>query len=454
MPRRIARLVDDSFQIRANGSTPLQEMRAGLTTFLTMAYILFVNPTILSKAIDLGPSANGFGQILTSTALAAAVGTLCMALVANRPFATAPGMGLNAYFTFSVVLGQGVPWRTALGCVFISGFIALMISVAGIREWIVRLVPLVLKRATGAGIGLFLATIGLMNSGLVVGHPSTLVTVGNLRSPGPLIALFGLFLTATLMVLRVRGAFMVGILAATVLAIGTQAPVYQGQPFSGFQQGFIQAPVWPVDLFMAFDLKGALSLSLVMTIFSMFFVEFFDSAGTLVSLAEKAGFTDKSGNIERGSKAFIADGMATTFGAVAGTSSTTSYIEAMSGIEDGGRTGLTSFTVAMLFLVSMFLWPLAGVVPAVATAPAMILVGALMMTAAAGISWSDSRQSIPAFLTMIAMPLTYSIANGIALGIVAYTILHALTGKAREVHWFMYGLTLILIAKHAYVGVH
>lgn len=454
MGHPIDKVLDRFFDIERLGSTPGREIRAGITTFLTMAYILFVNPSILGKAISLDPATNPFGQILSSTALAAAVGTLCMALVAKRPFATAPGMGLNAFFTYSVVLGQGVPWRTALGCVFISGFVALVISVSGIREWIVRLFPLSLKRATGAGIGLFLATIGLINSGLVVGHPATLVTVGDLRAPAPLITLFGLLLTGSLMILRVRGAFMIGILASTIVAIGTRAPIYQGQPFGGFESGVIRAPIWPKDLFFAFDIQSALSLSLVTTIFSMFFVEFFDSAGTLVSLASKAGFTDSTGNIEKGSKAFIADGIATTFGAVAGTSSTTTYIEAMAGIEDGGRTGLTALTVAILFLLSMCFWPLAAAVPAAATAPAMILVGALMMTAAVGIPWDDMRQAIPAFLTMIAMPLTYSIANGISLGIIAYTCLHVFTGRGRQVHWLMYTLTAVLLVKNIYFGVH
>jgi AGZA family xanthine/uracil permease-like MFS transporter len=256
------------------------------------------------------------------------------------------------------------------------------------------------------------------------------------------------------MILRVRGAFMIGIVVSTLLAIFTRAPVFQGQPFAGFDHGLVQAPIWPKDLLMAFDLKGALSLSLVTTIFSMFFVEFFDSAGTLVSLAAKAGFTDATGNIEKGSKAFIADGIATTFGAVAGTSSTTTYIEAMAGIEDGGRTGLTALTVAVLFLLSMCFWPLAAGVPSVATAPAMILVGALMMTAAVGIPWDDMRQAIPAFLTMIAMPLTYSIANGISLGIIAYTSLHVFTGRARQVHWLMYALSAVLLVKQAYFGTH
>jgi AGZA family xanthine/uracil permease-like MFS transporter len=442
-------VLDRYFGITSAGSTVGREVRAGVTTFLTMAYILFVNPDILAKAIPLEAS-NAFGQLLAATAIAAAVGTLGMGLFARFPFATAPGMGLNAYFTYAVVLGMGVPWRTALGCVFLSGVIAVGVAAFGLRESVIKAFPLTIKRATAAGIGLFLAIIGCVNAGIVVDSPATLVTLGSMKSPSVLLALAGIAVTGTLLALRVRGAILWGIVGVTTIAVLSGAPVYQGQAFAGFTNGIVAAPAWPVDLMLALDLKGALSLGLASVVLAMFFVDFFDTAGTLMGLAEKAGFTDGQGNLPRGSKAFVADGMATTLGALVGTSSTTTYIESMSGIEDGGRTGLTSVTVAALFLLSVCLWPLASAVPAAATAPALILVGAMMMGSAASIDWNDYREAVPAFLTMIAMPLTYSIANGIAFGIISYTVIHALSGRAKQVHWIMYLLTVALGAHYAW----
>lgn len=443
--------LDRYFQVTQSGSTLGREARAGVTTFLTMAYILFVNPSILGKAIQLGEGANTFGQLLCATAIAAAIGTVGMGLFARYPFATAPGMGLNAYFTFTVVLSQGVPWKTALGCVFLSGLVAVAIAVFGLRESTIRAFPVSIKRATASGIGLFLAIIGCVNAGIVVSNPATIVSLGSLSSAGPLLAFGGLLITAILLAMKIRGAILIGILVTTALAILTKAPVYLGQPFGGFTNGVIAAPAWPVDLAFALDLKGALSLGLLTTILSMFFVDFFDTAGTLVGLAEKAGFTDSQGNLPRGSKAFIADGMATTLGAVAGTSSTTTYIESMSGIEDGGRTGLTALTVAALFLLSVCFWPLASAIPAAATAPALIVVGAMMMSSVANIDWNDYRQAIPAFLTMVGMPLTYSISNGIAFGIISFTIINAVSGRLKDVHWLMYPISALLIA-HYVVG--
>jgi AGZA family xanthine/uracil permease-like MFS transporter len=386
---------------------------------------------------------------MAATAIAAAVGTLVMGLLARYPFATAPGMGLNAFFTYTLVLNQKVDWRIALGCVFLSGLMAVVISLFGLRESIIRAVPMCLKRATAAGIGLFLAMIGLINSGLVIDHPATLVTLGSFKNPSVKLTCLGLLVTAVLLISKVRGAIVIGIIVVSTVAIVGGFPVYHGQAFGGFLHGVVQSPAWPVDLMFALDIKGALSLSLMTTILSMFFVDFFDTAGTLVGLADRAGFTDKQGNLPRGSKAFLADGLASTLGAVVGTSSTTSYIESMAGIEDGGRSGLVAVTVAVLFLLSLFFWPLAGVVPGAATAPALILVGAMMIAAASGIDWEDYRQGIPAFLTMVAMPLTYSIANGIAFGIIAYTLLHLLSGKPKEVHPFMYLLTILLVLKYS-----
>lgn len=414
-----------------------------------MAYILFVNPAILSKAIDLGPQTNTFGQIMSATALAAALGTLVMGLYARYPFATAPGMGLNAFFTYTLVIHQKIPWQTALGCVFFSGLLAVVISVAGLRENIIRAFPLTLKRATAAGIGLFLAFIGFVNSGLIIDHPATLVTLGSFKSPSVALTCLGFLITSVLLALRVTGAILIGIAVSTIAAILLQLPVYQGHIFGGFAIGVFQMPVWPKDLLFALDIKGALTLSLFSTILSMFFVDFFDTAGTLVGLADRAGFTDRNGNLPRGSKAFIADGLASTFGALIGTSSTTSYIESMAGIEEGGRTGLVSVIVAGLFLASLFLWPLASAVPSAATAPALILIGSMMLGSALSIAWDDPCESIPAFLTIVTMPLSYSISNGIAFGIVTYTLLNAATGKFKKLHPVMYLLTVLLISKYA-----
>lgn len=445
---QLPKKIEKYFSLKDHGTTIGREVRAGFTTFLTMAYILFVNPEILGKAIQLPGVPNIHGQLMAATALAAAIGTLAMGLIARYPFATAPGMGLNAFFTYTLVLNQKVDWKIALGCVFLSGLLAVVISLFGLRESIIRAVPMSLKRATAAGIGLFLAIIGLVNAGIVVDHPVTLVALGTFKNPSAQLTCLGLLVTAVLLILKVRGAIVIGIGVATSVGIFGGFHVYNGQTFAGFQHGIMQAPAWPVDLMFALDIKGALSVSLFTTILSMFFVDFFDTAGTLVGLADRAGFTDNQGNLPRGSKAFLADGLASTLGAVVGTSSTTSYIESMAGIEDGGRTGLVAVTVAGLFLLSLFFWPLAGVVPAAATAPALILVGAMMMAAASGIAWDDYREGIPSFLTMVAMPLTYSIANGIAFGIITHTLLFSLSGKHKDIHPIMYILTILLLLKY------
>jgi AGZA family xanthine/uracil permease-like MFS transporter len=356
-------------------------------------------------------------------------------------------MGLNAYFTYGLVMGMGVTWQTALACVFLSSVVFLVFSLSGLREAVIRAFPLSIKRATAAGIGLFLAIIGCVNAGIVVPHPVTLVQLGQIGNGAPLLAIVGLIITTSLLALKVRGAIMFGILATAAIAIFSGAPVFQGKPFGGFTNGIVAAPIWPVDLFLALDFQGAFNMALVGTILTIFFVDFFDTAGTLVGLAEKAGFTDAKGNLPRRSAAYNCDGIATMVGSLFGTSSTTTYIESMSGIEDGGRTGLTAVTVAGLFLLSICLWPLAAAIPSAATAPALIIVGAMMMSAAARIEWDDYREAVPAFLTMVAMPLTYSIANGIAFGIVSYTAINALSGRAKQVHWVMYVLSVVLIYK-------
>lgn len=447
--RNITNMLHSYFSIKTLGSTIPREIQAGLTTFLTMSYILFVNPDILGKAIPLAN--NGFGQLMSATAISAAIACILMGVVARFPFALAPGMGLNAFFTFSVVLGNNIPWQTALGCIFISGLIFTAISITGIRESVIVAIPATLKRATAAGIGFFLATIGLVNSGMITSHPATLIQMGEVRSAAAFLTFGGILLTGILMILKVRGAIVIGIVTVTAAAIFTDAPVFQGAAFTGFNAGIIHWPVLPTDLFLSLDIKAAFSGTMIAVIVSFFFVDFFDTAGTLIGLSDKAGFTDAKGNLPRGSQAFLIDGVATSIGSLIGTTSVTTYIESMSGIEDGGRSGLTAVVTGILFLLALFFWPLASAVPSVATAPALIIVGAAMMTSVAKISWDNYREAIPGFLTIILMPLTYSIANGIAFGIISWSALRLLSGKGREVHGIMYFLAGLLVLKYFFL---
>ena len=446
--------IDRYFGIGAAGSTIPRELRAGLTTFLTMSYILFVNPLVLGNAIVLP---NGFAKLLVVTALAAAFGSLLMGVVAKYPFAQAPGMGLNAYFAYTVVLGQKIPWQTALGAVFLSGSIFVVLSLLGARQAVVRAIPLHLKYAVTAGIGMFLAFIGLKNAGVIVANPATFVTLGALISPPVLIAIFGLLVTAVLLVLRVPGGILGGIVASTVLAIVTGAAVYPGPhdallKFAGFGNGIIALPVYPSDLIGALDLKAALGLGVAAVVFTFFFVDFFDATGTLVALANKAGALDANGNLPRARRAFTSDGLAAMFGALIGTSTTTAYIESSAGIEEGGRTGLTATTVAVLFLCSMVLWPLAGAIPAAATAPALIVVGALMLEGLRHIDWDDYAISISAFLTIIMMPLTFSIANGVSFGVISFAAIKLVSGRGKDVDWLLYVVAALLIVRYVWLA--
>jgi AGZA family xanthine/uracil permease-like MFS transporter len=446
--------VDRYFGITAAASTIPRELRAGLTTFLTMSYVLFVNPLVLGNAIVLP---NGFAKLLVVTALAAAIGSLLMGLVARYPFAQAPGMGLNAYFAYTVVLGQKIPWQTALGAVFISGAIFVALSLLGARQAIVRAIPNPLKFATTAGIGMFLAFIGLKNAGAIVANPATYVTLGSLVSAPVLLAVFGLLVTSVLLVRRVPGAIVYGIVATTALGILTHAPVYPGPqgalvPFAGFEHGIVALPVYPEGLIGALDLRAALGLGVLAVVFTFFFVDFFDATGTLVGLASKAGILDANGDMPRARRTFACDGLAAMCGAVLGTSTTTAYIESASGIEEGGRTGLTATTVAVLFLIATVLWPLAGAIPAAATAPALIVVGALMLEGVRKIDWEDYSVSIPVFLTIVTMPLTFSIANGVSFGVIGYAAIKLLSGRGKEVDPLLYLVAALLIARYAWLS--
>ena len=446
--------IDRYFGITAQGSTISRELRAGFTTWLTMSYILFVNPQVLLPAI---PVPNAFVQLLMATCLAAAFGSLAMGIVARYPFAQAPGMGLNAFFSFTVVGALGYPWQTALGAVFVSGVLFVVLSVIGARRAIVRAIPLSLKFAITAGIGAFLALLGFRSAGIVVSNEATLLGLGDLRSPTAWLAIIGLLVTAALMYRKIRGAILYGILITSLLAIVTRAEVYTGPDgtltaFSGFPDGIVGLPVWPSDLFGQLDILAALSLGLFSVVFTFFFVDFFDATGTLTGLAQRAGYLDEKGDMPRARLTFSMDGLAAMFGAVVGTSTTTAYVESASGIEEGGRTGLTATVVGALFGLSMFLWPLAGAVPGAATAPALILVGALMIEGVRNVEWSDIAEAVPAFLTIILMPLTFSIANGVSFGVISYCLIALLSGRARKVNPILYVVGALLLARYVFLS--
>ncbi len=449
--------LDRFFGLSASGSTVSRELRAGLTTFLTMSYILFVNPQVLGNAIHVP---NGFVQLLMTTAIAAAFGSFAMGLIARYPFAQAPGMGLNAFFAFTVVLGMKVPWQTALGAVFISGLLFVLLSVLGARQAIVRAIPTSLKFAITGGIGAFLAFLGLKTAGVVVANPATYLGLGTISTPSVWLALLGVVVTAVLMARRVTGAILWGILLTTIIGIALHLPVYEGGPkgalqafpgFTGNLGGLLGTPVWPGDLIGKLDIAGALGLGLLHVVFTFFFVDFFDATGTLTGLSQRAGYLDERGDMPRARRLFAMDGLAAMFGAVMGTSTTTAYVESASGIGEGGRTGLTAVTVGVLFLLSMFLWPLAAAIPAAATAPALILVGALMMDGVKHVDWDDISDAVPAFLTIMMMPLTFSIANGVSFGIISYCVIKLLAGRVKEVSPVLYVIAALLLGRYLFM---
>jgi adenine/guanine/hypoxanthine permease len=430
-------ILERVFHLRESGTMARTEVEAGITTFLTMAYILVVNPLILSEA---GVPLDG---ALFATAVSAALGSILMGLLANYPFALAPGMGLNAYFTYSVVLGLGVPWQTALGAVFLSGVFFILLTLGRIRELVIRAIPMGLKLATGAGIGLFIAFIGFRNAGIVAANPETFVTLGNVTSGQALLALGGLVLTAALLARGWKSAVMVGIVATAAAAYLTGV----AKPPTG-----VLAVPDPSGTFMQMDVAGALRLGLLQVVFVFLFVDLFDSVGTLIGLGRQAGFLTPQGDLPRAQRALLADAVATTAGATLGTSTVTAYIESATGVAEGGRTGLTAVTVGVLFLLAVFFSPLAAAVPAAATAPALIIVGSLMIRAVVDIAWEDATEAVPAFLTIIGMPLTFSIANGLALGFIAWPVVKILAGRAREVNALVYVLATLFLLRYAYLG--
>lgn len=429
-------MLDRYFKLAENGTSVRTEVLAGITTFLTMAYIIFVNPAILADAgIDRGAA-------FVATCLAAAIGTAIMGLYANYPVALAPGMGLNAYFTYGVVLGMGHSWQVALGAVFVSGILFLILSVLPVREKIINSIPTSQKFAIGAGIGLFLGLIGLKNAGIVVDHPATLVALGNLTAPAVGMAILGFFIIAVLDHRKIPGAIMISILGVTVLGI-----IFGLSPFGGIAS----APPSLAPTFLQMDIGGALSLGLLTIVFAFLMVDLFDTAGTLVAVAPRAGLLEPDGKLKRLGRALIADSTATIAGATLGTSTTTSYIESAAGIRVGGRTGLTAVVVAILFVLAIFFAPLAGSIPAYATAPALIFVACVMTGSLARIDWEDITEYLPAVVTAVMMPFTFSIATGIGLGFITYVVLKALTGKGKDIHPVMAAVAIIFAIKFIFV---
>lgn len=420
------------FGLRENGTSLRTEVVAGCTTFLTMAYIMFVNPLIL------GDAGMDRGAVFVATCLAAAIGTLAMGLYANYPLALAPGMGLNAYFAYGVVKGMHYSWQVALGAVFISGVLFLILSLLRLREWIVDAIPPSLKMAISAGIGLFLGIIALENAGIIAASPDTLVTIGNVNAPAAILAACGFLLIAALDARRVPGAIIISVLATTAAGVGLGV-----SPF----RGVAAAPPSLAPTFLKLDLSGALEVGLVTIIFALFFVDLFDNTGTLVGVAHRAGMIGPDGKIPRLNRVFVADSIATLCGALLGTSTVTSYIESAAGVRSGGRTGLVGVVVALLFLLSLFLSPLAGTVAAYATAPALLYVACLMARGLAEIDWEDATEYAPAVITAIAMPLTFSIADGIAFGFILYAGVKLLAGKIKDISPALAILAVLFLVK-------
>jgi len=430
-------LLERIFKLTENQTTVRRELLAGLTTFMTMAYIIVVNPRMLA---DAGMPIEG---VLFATCISAAVATLIMGVWANYPIALAPGMSLNAYFTYSIVIGRGIPWQTALGVVFLSGCLFLILTLTNVREQIVNGIPDCLKHGTAAGIGLFIAFVGMRNAKIIVANPATFVSLGNFGDPQVQIAAFGLILTAILMARRIGGAILIGIVVTTL---------------AGLLRGLSQ---WPTHVFslphpggtlFKLNLGGAARLGLVELIFIFFFVDLFDNVGTLVGVCDQGKFL-RDGKLPRASRALLADAIGTIFGAATGTSTVTSYIESAAGVAAGARTGLGNLLIAALFCAALFCAPLLTAIPSYATAPALILVGSLMCESIARVRWDDFSDAFPAFLTVLATPLTFSVATGLSLGMISFTLVKIGAGKYREISPLIWILTVLFLLRYVYLAV-
>lgn len=417
-------------------TTVRTEILAGITTFLTMSYILAINPAMFS---ELNMPA---GAVFTSTALAAIIGTLVMALWAKLPFGLAPGIGLNAFFVYTVCMGMGYSWQFALTAVLIEGIIFILLTVTNLREAIVNAIPLSMRNAIGAGIGLFIAFIGLQNAGVIVDNGSTLVELGDITSGSPLLAFIGLLITGFLYIKNVRGAMLIGILVTTVIGIPMGVTEFKG---------VLSSPAPIGEIFCKFEWEHVLSLDMVVVVFTFLFIDMFDTVGTLVGVCTKAGLVNEDGTVKRIKEAFMADAIATTAGACLGTSTTTTYVESASGVAQGGRTGLTAFTIACCFGIALFFSPLFLSIPSAAIAPVLILVGLMMLEPVRRIPFDDFTESLPAFICIIMMPLTYSISNGILIGMIAYVLINLVCGNFKKLSPTMYILATLFILKYIFI---
>jgi len=416
--------------------TVRKEIIGGITTFLTMAYILAVNPAIL------GDAGMDKGAIFTTTILASIVGTLVMAIYAKMPFALAPGMGLNAFFAYTIVLTMGYTWQFALTAVLIEGLIFILLTVTGLRDIIVNSMPLVLRRAVAPGIGLFIAFIGLKNAGIVADNTATFVSLGDLHSPAVLVAIFGILLSAILLAWKVRGALLIGILVTTIVGI----------PFGVTQfGGIVDTPPSIAPIFCKFEWSSILSIDMAICVLTFLFIDMFDTIGTLLGVCNRAGMVDENGNIPNLKKAFMADAVGTTVGAVLGTSTVTSYVESAAGVNEGGRSGLTAFSAAVCFALALFLAPLFLSIPSAATAPALFLVGVMMIADIRKIHFEEYMDAIPCFVTLIFMPLAYSISDGILLGLITYVIIRVGLGRWKDLNIGMCILAVLFILKYIFL---
>jgi AGZA family xanthine/uracil permease-like MFS transporter len=425
------------FGFAAHQTTWRTEVLAGLTTFITMAYIVFVNPAILSQ------TGMPLAAVTTSTCLCAAIGSILMGALANYPLALAPGMGLNAYFTYSVVKGMGVPWQTALGAVFLSGVIFLLLTLGGIRQRLLAAIPYQLHSAVAGGIGLFIAFIGLRNSGIIVPSAATTVTLGDLHAHSTQLAIFGIVLIAVLQAYRVKASMLIGVLATLAAGILFHQVKYAPSTFNPMA---IRATAFHLDI------RGALKMNALEIIFVFLFVDLFDNIGTLVAVTERAGLIAEDHTSPRLDRIFFADASSTVIGALSGTSTVTSYIESSAGVAAGGRTGVTAIVTGLLFFLAIFVAPVVGAIPDFATAPALILVGALMLGGIGSIEWDAPGIAIPSFLTILTIPLTYSIATGLSFGLISFAALELATGRGRRQHWMLYLLAVLFLLRFIYIA--
>lgn len=429
-------MLEKIFKLKQNNTTVKTEIIAGISTFLAMVYIVVVNPQILSQ------TGMDYGAVFVATCLAAAIGTALMGLLANYPIALAPGMGLNAFFTFGVVLGMGYSWQIALGCIFWSGILFFLLSLFKARKWIINSIPQSLKYAISVGIGMFLAMIALQNAGIIVANKATIVGLGNISSVESLLAMLGFFIITALYVRKISGAIIIGIITITTFALILGKVSYTG---------IVSTPPSILPTLTQLDIAAAFDLALLPVIFAFLFVDLFDTSGTLIAVADKANLLDSKGNLPRVDRALLADSSATVVGSVLGTSSTTSYIESAAGVVSGGRTGLTALTTAILFILVLFLSPLAAMIPNYAIAPALLFVAILMMSSFKHIHWDDLSEAAPVVITAIMMPLTFSIAEGIAMGFISYTVIKLLSGKVKDLNISVFVIAALFVAKYVFL---